>query len=212
MLPLELRQFYATLEVPISATLPEVRASYRQLALMWHPDKTAYLPHCQEKIREINWALTEIEAYYSAPREYLSKLKRQARARAQGRKLRARWDHKCGRTFRSKLAHCEQQFLDATDLVLNPMENFVHGIYSGLTCSRTLFSYCLGMILMISTLGTMGMPVDLLTSNKWSQSSVYLDKARRESRAAMTVISRNLSRMEKHCERAIEKVRSVVSG
>lgn len=211
MLPLELRQCYATLEVPISATLPEVKASYRQLALMWHPDKTPCLPHCQEKIREINWALTEIEAYYSSPRDYISKLKRQARARAQGRKLRASWDYKCGRTLRSKLDHCEQQFLDATDLVLNPLENFVHGIYSGLTCSRTLFSYCLGMILMISTLGTMGLPVDLLTGNKWSQSSAYLDTARKESRSAMTVISKNLSRMEKHCEGAIEKVRNLVS-
>lgn len=203
MLPLELRRCYAVLEVPLSATSQEVRASHRQLVFLWHPDRNNCRPQCEEKIREINAALSEVEAYFRAPREYISQLQRQARARSQGRRMRSRWDEKCGRTLPSKLRRLGHNFLDATDVVLNPLEDIVYGTVSCVTRSGSVHSSLLGAVLIICTLGTMGTPAVFTSFIERDYLSAQL--AQIDTHAAAQRLSRDLALMGSDINRAVSK-------
>jgi hypothetical protein len=62
-----LKRFYEILETPFGASLEEVQQKYRDLAVVWHPDRFAHNPRLQaaalEKLKEINGAYHELTAY-----------------------------------------------------------------------------------------------------------------------------------------------------
>jgi len=50
------KDYYDILQIPPSATLPEIKQAYRKLALAWHPDKNPNDPYAQAKFDEIKEA------------------------------------------------------------------------------------------------------------------------------------------------------------
>jgi len=62
-----LKRLYEILETPFGASLEETQQRYRDLAVVWHPDRFAHNSRLQatalEKLKEINGAYTELAAY-----------------------------------------------------------------------------------------------------------------------------------------------------
>jgi hypothetical protein len=62
-----LKRLYEILETPFGASLEETQRKYRDLAVVWHPDRFAHNPRLQatalEKLKEINGAYNELAAY-----------------------------------------------------------------------------------------------------------------------------------------------------
>jgi curved DNA-binding protein CbpA len=48
------RDYYVILEVPPSASLEEIKVSYRRLALLHHPDKNSGSQAATEKIKRVS--------------------------------------------------------------------------------------------------------------------------------------------------------------
>ncbi len=174
MLPIEIRNYYAILEIPLSASLEEARLSHRRLAVKWHPDRlsSACKPHTgldeasllaasakelssQDKIREINRALTEIESYFQSPRDYLRGLKRQSAARKQGRKLRAKWEHKHGRSRKARLDKC---LLKTTETFLTPLDHLATILLGSWASSKYFVSYFVGIFSLCFLVAAIGSP------------------------------------------------------
>lgn len=61
----QLEQYYQILELPPGATLEEVNEGYKDLVLVWHPDRFANHPRLQKKahakIQEINEARERLQ-------------------------------------------------------------------------------------------------------------------------------------------------------
>ena len=61
----QLEQYYQILELPPGATLEEVNEGYKDLVLVWHPDRFANHPRLQKKahakIQEINEAREQLQ-------------------------------------------------------------------------------------------------------------------------------------------------------
>lgn len=55
----EIRRFYANLELPLGATLDEVRAAYRRLMRRYHPDKHHHDPARAEAAHQLSHQLRE---------------------------------------------------------------------------------------------------------------------------------------------------------
>ncbi|GAC1448569.1 MAG: hypothetical protein NVSMB7_10170 [Chitinophagaceae bacterium] len=53
---MQLKDYYKTLRVPPTATLPQIKKSYRQLALMYHPDKNPGNAVAEATFKEIQEA------------------------------------------------------------------------------------------------------------------------------------------------------------
>jgi DnaJ-class molecular chaperone len=51
-----MQNHYTVLEVPYTATSQEIKASYRKLALQWHPDRNGDNPGAKERFQQINSA------------------------------------------------------------------------------------------------------------------------------------------------------------
>jgi hypothetical protein len=62
-----LKRLYEILETPFGASLEETQQKYRDLAVVWHPDRFAHNPRLQatalEKLKKINGAYNELAAY-----------------------------------------------------------------------------------------------------------------------------------------------------
>src|SRR5580704_14975908 len=50
------RDYYEVLEVTRSASVEDVKRSYRKLAIKFHPDKNPNDPHAEEKFKELGEA------------------------------------------------------------------------------------------------------------------------------------------------------------
>ena len=63
-----LKRCFTLIDIPPNATFDEAKAAYRQLVQVWHPDKHAHNEKLQakatSKIKEINAAWLEVEAYF----------------------------------------------------------------------------------------------------------------------------------------------------
>ncbi len=55
----EIRRYYANLELPIGATLPEVKAAYRRLMRRYHPDRHQTDPERAKAANELAQRLRE---------------------------------------------------------------------------------------------------------------------------------------------------------
>ncbi|HEY2722912.1 MAG TPA: J domain-containing protein [Chitinophagaceae bacterium] len=51
-----IKDYYNILEIPSSATLPEIKTAYRKLAMVYHPDKNAGDPYSSSRFDEIKEA------------------------------------------------------------------------------------------------------------------------------------------------------------
>lgn len=51
-----LKDYYAILDIPVTASLPEIKRAYRKLAMMWHPDKQHNNAYATTKFNEIKEA------------------------------------------------------------------------------------------------------------------------------------------------------------
>lgn len=65
-------RYYRILELPPGATLEEIRQAYRDLAVVWHPDRFMHSPRLQEKaqakMKEINEAYAFLKTYQPGSR------------------------------------------------------------------------------------------------------------------------------------------------
>jgi curved DNA-binding protein CbpA len=52
----KLKDYYAILDIPVTATLPEIKQAYRRLAKIYHPDKQNDDPYALTKFNEIKEA------------------------------------------------------------------------------------------------------------------------------------------------------------
>lgn len=57
---LDLTDFYALLRVPISASVDEIRRSYREVSLLYHPDKNPSAEQIYKAIQEAHSTLTDL--------------------------------------------------------------------------------------------------------------------------------------------------------
>jgi curved DNA-binding protein CbpA len=51
-----LKDYYSILQLPSSATIPEIKQAYRKLAMTWHPDKNPNDPYAKVRFDEIKEA------------------------------------------------------------------------------------------------------------------------------------------------------------
>lgn len=70
--PLDVEKYYEILGLEPHASAPEVKAAYRDLAKVWHPDRFTHDPRlqqkAQEKLKEINDAYQQLAAMNFTPR------------------------------------------------------------------------------------------------------------------------------------------------
>ena len=88
-----LKRLYEILETPFGASLEETQQRYRDLAVVWHPDRFAHNSRLQatalEKLKEINGAYNELAAYlkqHGPPSPSSLNRKRKEKSNKAGRK------------------------------------------------------------------------------------------------------------------------------
>jgi hypothetical protein len=105
-----LKRLYEILETPFGASLEETQRRYRDLAVVWHPDRFAHNSRLQatalEKLKEINGAYNELSAYlkqHGPPSPSSLNRKRKQKPEKAGRKeARAARPESQARTEREK--------------------------------------------------------------------------------------------------------------
>lgn len=111
-----MNKYYTVLGLPTSASKDEIRRKYRQLVLIWHPDKNSS-PGAAEKFMQINEAYEILIGERSAPRRSFnvtstSKAKQQPQSRKeQERDKRLHRDAQ----LREKFENIRRQHLNAPD-------------------------------------------------------------------------------------------------
>ncbi len=66
--PSEIRRYYANLELPVGASMAQVRAAYRRLVVQYHPDRHAQNPDAAEAAHRVT---LELRTAYEGLTEYL---------------------------------------------------------------------------------------------------------------------------------------------
>jgi hypothetical protein len=128
-----LKRLYEILETPFGASLEETQQRYRDLAVVWHPDRFAHNSRLQatalEKLKEINGAYNELAAYlkqHGPPSP--SSLKRERKKKIE------RADRKKERTARAESQARTVREKAVTPLGMNPLTRVLIGAALLIAC------------------------------------------------------------------------------
>jgi hypothetical protein len=128
-----LKRLYEILETPFGASLEETQRRYRDLAVVWHPDRFAHNSRLQatalEKLKEINGAYNELTAYlkqHGPPSP--SSLKRERKEKFE------RADRKKERTARAESQARTVREKAVTPLGMNPLIRVLIGVALLIAC------------------------------------------------------------------------------
>lgn len=121
------KRCFNLIEVSPNATFDEAKAAYRQLVQVWHPDKHAHNEKLQAKatgkIKEINAAWIEVEAYFknggaqAAETERQTQQERERKRRAAQEKSRSESNNQSKNDGRKQFAHITCPFCGVSNRI-----------------------------------------------------------------------------------------------
>lgn len=133
-----LKRLYEILETPFGASLEETQRRYRDLAVVWHPDRFAHNSRLQatalEKLKEINGAYNELAVYlkqHGPPSPSSLNSKKKEKSGKAGRKKESAARAETGaRTVREKAV---------TPLGINPLTRILIGTTILVACLAAVY-------------------------------------------------------------------------